>query len=168
MQLGEAKQEFIQNWGSLGSQWGINRTMAQIHALLLISPDPLTTEQIMEELQISRGNTSMNVRELINWQLVKKHHLAGERREYFSAEKDIWKVFLHILRERKKRELDPVIRVIHDLQQVNGNEKDRDVKEFKVVLHDINKLVSKGDRAMETIIRSDESWFLNTFLKLLR
>ena len=72
MQLTEAKEKFVQSWGSLGSQWGINRTMAQIHALLLVSHEALSTEDIMETLQISRGNANMNIRELINWQLVQK------------------------------------------------------------------------------------------------
>src|SRR5438046_438408 len=108
MKYNEAKDKFIQVWGKLGSSWGINRTMAQVHALLLISPEPLSDEDIMEELKISRGNANMNLRELINWGLVEKEHVKGERREFFSAEKDIWKVAMQIAKERKKRELEPV------------------------------------------------------------
>src|SRR5215813_11492699 len=108
MKLAEAKAQFIQTWGSLGAQWGINRTMAQIHALLMIMPDPLSAEDIMTELNISRGNTNMNVRELINWGLVERVILPGERKEFFSAEKDIWKVMKQIVKERKKRELEPL------------------------------------------------------------
>src|SRR6187551_3759006 len=102
MKLTEAKQQFISSWGAFGTHWGINRTMAQIHALLLISPDPLTQDDIMEELNISRGNTNMNIRELINWGLVERVILPGERKEYFTAEKDIWKVVKQIVKERKK------------------------------------------------------------------
>jgi DNA-binding transcriptional regulator GbsR (MarR family) len=106
MKLTEAKQQFIGSWGAFGTHWGINRTMAQIHALLLISPDPLTQDDIMEELDISRGNTNMNIRELINWRLVERVLLPGERKEYFSAEKDIWKVIKQIVKERKKTGTD--------------------------------------------------------------
>ena len=89
MQLSESKDQFIQLWGALGSSWGINRTMAQVHALLLISPESLSTEDIMERLSVSRGNANMNLRELMNWNLIYKDLKAGERKEYFRAEKDI-------------------------------------------------------------------------------
>ena len=88
MKLSEAKQQFISSWGAFGTQWGINRTMAQIHALLLVSVDPITQDDIMEQLSISRGNVNMNIRDLISWSLVERIILPGERKEYFSAEKD--------------------------------------------------------------------------------
>ena len=84
MKLEEAREQFINSWGSLGTQWGINRTMAQIHALLLISPDPLSQDDVMQQLGISRGNVNMNIRELISWNLVQRVVLTGERKEYFS------------------------------------------------------------------------------------
>ena len=112
MKLTEAKQQFISSWGAFGTHWGINRTMAQIHALLLISPEPQTQDDIMEELNISRGNTNMNIRELINWGLVDRVLLTGERKEYFTAEKDIWKVVKQIVKERKKRELEPMLHLL--------------------------------------------------------
>ena len=97
MDLQEGKEKFIQSWGALGSNWGINRTMAQIHALLLISPEALSADEIMKELQISRGNANMNIRALIDWGLVYKELKTGERKEYFVAEKDIWIVFQNII-----------------------------------------------------------------------
>src|ERR1700761_2541867 len=108
MKLAEAKQQFIQSWGVLGSQWGINRTMAQVHALLLVASKPLSTDDIMSELSISRGNTNMNVRDLLDWGLVEKVIVQGDRKEYFNAEKDIWKVATRIMYQRKKRDLDPM------------------------------------------------------------
>ena len=99
MKLIEAKQQFISSWGAFGTNWGINRTMAQIHALLLISPDPLTQDDMMEELNISRGNVNMNIRDLLTWGLAERVILPGERKEYFSAEKDIWKVVKLIVKE---------------------------------------------------------------------
>ena len=102
MQLDEAKDKFIQAWGSLGSNWGINRTMAQVHALLLITPESLSADEIMGALNISRGNANMNIRALIDWGLVQKELKSGERKEFFVAEKDIWEVARRVMLERKK------------------------------------------------------------------
>jgi DNA-binding transcriptional regulator GbsR (MarR family) len=99
----------------MGTRWGINRTMAQVQALLFISEVPLSADEIMDELQISRGNVSMSLRELINWGIVSKMHVKGERKEYYTTEKDVWKLFKVIVRERKKREIDPTVSVLHDL-----------------------------------------------------
>ena len=112
MKYQEAKEKFIQTWGTLGSNWGINRTMAQVHALLLISPNAMSADEIMAELQISRGNANINIRSLIDWGLVKKELKAGERKEFFRAEKDMWKTALQIMRERRKRELAPLKEVL--------------------------------------------------------
>ena len=101
MKLDEARNKFIQQWGSLGSKWGINRTMAQIHALFLITKEPLSAEEVMETLQISRGNANMNMRALIDWGLVYKEFKPGERKEYFYAEKDLWNVMKKIAKERE-------------------------------------------------------------------
>jgi DNA-binding transcriptional regulator GbsR (MarR family) len=99
MELAEAKQKFIEAWGKLGSEWGINRTMAQVHALLLMSPEALTTEEVMEQLSISRGNANMTLRDLISWGLVEKQHKPGERKEYFFAEKDAWTIARQVAEE---------------------------------------------------------------------
>ena len=103
MNLAEGKEKFIQSWGALGSNWGINRTMAQIHALLLIAPQALSADEIMEELKISRGNANMNLRALIDWRLVYRELKTGERKEYFVAEKDMWEVVKNIIVQRKKK-----------------------------------------------------------------
>src|SRR6185369_9634556 len=107
--LAAARREFVDLWGQMANHWGINRTMAQIHALLMVSHEPLTADQIMDELQISRGNVSMNLRDLINWGIVRRTSLAGDRRDFFTTEADVWSMFQIILRERKKRELDPLM-----------------------------------------------------------
>ncbi len=108
-QLAAARREFVDLWGQMANHWGINRTMAQIHALLMVSHEPLTADQVMEELQISRGNVSMNLRDLINWGIVRRTSVAGDRRDFFTTETDVWSMFQIILRERKKRELDPLM-----------------------------------------------------------
>ena len=108
------RERFILHWGEMGSLWGINRTMAQVHALLYIAPDPLSANEIMKELQISRGNVSMALRELIAWGIVSRVHIKGERREFYTTEKDVWQMFRIIARERKKREVDPTINVLRE------------------------------------------------------
>src|SRR5512138_3486039 len=100
MKYTEARHQMIQTWGQLSTQWGINRTMGQIHALLMISPTAMTTDQIMSELNVSRGNVSMNLRSLVEWGVVHKVFVPGDRKEYYTSEKDAWKMALQIARER--------------------------------------------------------------------
>ena len=166
MQLDEAKAKFIADWGRLGTNWGINRTMAQIHALLLLSPDALSAEEIMEQLAISRGNANMNLRELIDWGLVQKVIRPGERKEFFSAEKDIWKVARQIVRERKKRELDMMLPVLKELSEVEGDRRDRAVKTFTDTINNIRKFSEQADKILDTVIKADEHWFVGSLMKL--
>lgn len=141
MKLSEARQQFISTWGAMGTHWGINRTMAQVHALLMISPDPLTQDDVMAQLNISRGNVNMNIRDLIDWGLVDRVIISGERKEYFTAEKDIWKVATQIIKERKKRELDPMMKLMDQLSKVDGDKKDKDVKTFVDTINGIKNSV---------------------------
>lgn len=168
MKLTEAKQQFIQSWGVLGSQWGINRTMAQVHALLLVASAPLSTDDIMEQLSISRGNANMNIRELMDWDLVQKIIVPGDRKEYFSAEKDIWKVAMHIMQQRKKRELDPMVKVLNQLSNVDEDKKDPEVKAFTDAIANIKKFAGQADKTMDMMIKAEESWFWSNFLKMLK
>ncbi|PHK17097.1 transcriptional regulator, partial [Nostoc linckia z15] len=120
MEFREAKDKFIQAWGALGSQWGINKTMAQIHALLMVSAEALSMEEIMEELHISRGNASMNLRALMDWGIVYKEFKQGERREFFTAEKDLDELAVKIARERSKREIKPALKVLKEVSAIKG------------------------------------------------
>jgi len=166
MQLAEAKAQFIANWGRFGTNWGINRTMAQIHALLLVSPDNLSAEDVMEQLNISRGNANMNLRELIDWGLVQKVIVPGERKEFFTAEKDIWKVARQIVKERKKRELDLMIPVLKELSEVEGDRRDKAVKTFTDTIQNIRKFSEQADKTLDTMIKADEHWFWSSLMKL--
>ena len=168
MKLIEARQQFISSWGAFGTHWGINRTMAQIHALLLISPDPLTQDDMMEQLNISRGNTNMNIRELINWGLVERVLHSGERKEYFSAEKDIWKVVKLIVKERKKRELEPMLQLLDKLEAVEGDKRDKNVKIFVDTVGSIKKLGRQADKTLDMMIKAEESWFIGTMMKFFK
>jgi DNA-binding transcriptional regulator GbsR (MarR family) len=166
MDVREGKDKFIQSWGALGSSWGINRTMAQIHALLLISPEALSAEEVMEELKISRGNANMNIRALIDWGLVYKELKPGERKEYFVAEKDMWEVVKNIIIQRKKKELEPMLKVLDEIASVEGS--DQETEEFKNVIRDIKLFSSKADSTLDTLVKSDSNWFVGTFMKMIR
>src|ERR1700712_5965730 len=139
MTLEEAKKQFIASWGSFGSNWGINRTMAQIHALLLISTSPISADDVMRELVISGGNVNMNLRDLIVWCLAVRVIITGERKEFFTAEKDIWKVARTIIRERKKRELEPMLKFLDNISHIEGDKNDKDIKEFTTTIANIKK-----------------------------
>jgi DNA-binding transcriptional regulator GbsR (MarR family) len=168
MNLEEAKERFVNAWGTLGSSWGISRTMAQIHALLLVSADPLGAEDVMSQLNISRGNTNMNLRALMDWGLVKKEFRSGERREFFSAEKDMWKVFRQIAKERRKRELEPIFNVLQEVAHLDEKEKTKEVKAFENTIEGIKNFAGKADKTLETLIKADENWFLSAFLKVIK
>ena len=166
MKLKEAKKGFIQTWARLGAEWGINRTMAQVHALLLASDKSLTTDDVMEELSISRGNANINLRELMNWNLIYRELVPGDRKEYFRAEKDIWEVAKRIARERKRREVEPVLRELAQLEKVDENTAK--ARQFSKTIKDIHAFATKIDKSVETMIKADESWFFGAILKLLK
>ncbi len=109
----------------MGSSWGIPRTMAEVHALLYITSRPMNTDEIMERLGISRGNASMSLRSLVEWGIIYREHVRGDRKEYFTAEQDVWKLFRTVLRERKKREIDPVIESLHACRDLTSPTVDR-------------------------------------------
>ena len=166
MDLKEAREQFIQAWGAFGSAWGINRSMAQVHALLLIAPEPLSTEEVMEQLAISRGNANMNLRALIDWTLVQKVLKTGERREYFAAEKDVWKVATSITKERKRRELEPLVKLLDEFDEVPGTTAE--AKAFRKMTHDLYDLTTRFDTLLEKSVRRDVQWFMKAASTLLR
>lgn len=164
MEYQEAKHKFIQAWGTLGSSWGINKAMAQIHALLLIAPEPLTADEIMEELQMSRGNVNMNVRALMDWGIVRKENQAGERKDFFVADKDIWELARQVSRERRRREIEPIIKVLGQVQSVDG--KGKEIEEFKAVTKDLKDFSEKVDGVLDKFVKSDQNWFYKLLMKL--
>ncbi|MFT3825538.1 MAG: transcriptional regulator [Chitinophagaceae bacterium] len=168
MKLAEAKAQFINSWGSFGTHWGINRTMAQIHALLLVSADPLSADDVMDELKISRGNVNMNMRELIDWGLVERVLIPGERKEFFTAEKDIWKVATQIIKERKKRELDPMMKLMSQLEEVEGDKKDKNVKQFTETVNGIKRFGNQADKMLDVMVKADENWFVSSLVRFFK
>ena len=167
MKLDEAKERFVQAWGTLGSSWGINRTMSQVHALLLVSADALSTEDIMEQLNISRGNANMNIRALMDWGLVMKLHKAGDRKEYFYSEKDIWKVARQVIKERRKRELEPVLKVLEEINEIEGDGKNSEIKTFQQTVSSIQSIVSKADKTLGFVMSVDESRFVSALKRMM-
>jgi DNA-binding transcriptional regulator GbsR (MarR family) len=165
MEYTEGKQKFIQAWGTLGSSWGINKAMAQIHALLLLATEPLSAEDIMEELQMSRGNVNMNLRALIDWNIVKKEHKVGERREYFTTGKDVWELARQVSRERRRREIEPILNVLAEVKHVTGDDK-KAVAEFRKVTGELADFSLKVDSMIEKITKSDKNWFVKLIMKL--
>lgn len=116
----EAQDRFIAVWGKMGSAWGISRTMAEVHALLYITGEEMCTDDVMDRLQISRGNASMTLRALEDWGIVRRAHRKGDRKEYFVAESDVPTMFRTIAQQRKKRELDPVIASLYEIRDLTG------------------------------------------------
>ncbi len=155
--LRKARDEFVTQWGAMGTTWGINRTMAQIHALLLTAPRPLATDEIMAELRISRGNANTNLRDLVGWGLIRGIIRKGERKEYFEAEKDVWRVFCTIARERKRREFTPAMEVLRhccdETKDVDGPEAEQFRRQMRALL----EFMQFGERILDRIARSDQS-----------
>ncbi|MDY2587444.1 GbsR/MarR family transcriptional regulator [Winogradskyella aquimaris] len=163
----EAKEKFISTWGSLGTLWGINKAMAQIQALLFISIKPLSMEEIMEELKISRGNTSMNLRQLIDWGIVTKVLVSGERKEFFTTEKDVQELARIIAKERSRREIKPVIKVLEDVSSIqdDGTENTKELIKQTKALKD---LTDELDTLMNKLVNQKHNWLTKSVLKLMK
>lgn len=112
MVLSEPAREFILHWGEMGARWGVNRTVAQVHALLYLSPEPLTAEEIAEKLSVARSNVSTSLKELQNWSLVQVDSRIGDRRDYFRTSSDVWNLFLTVVEQRVEREILPTLNML--------------------------------------------------------
>lgn len=167
MNYEEAKIKFISTWGSLGTLWGINKAMAQIQALLFISTKPLSMEDIMEELQISRGNTSMNLRQLMDWGIVTKELVPGERKEFFSTEKDVQELARIIAKERSRREIKPVVKILNDVSSIkdDGTDKTKELIKQTKALHE---LTQTADDMINKLVNQKQNWITKSLLKLIK
>ena len=112
--LSPVEQKFVLHWGEMGTRWGINRTVAQVHALLFIAPEPLNADDIVGTLGVARSNVSTSLKELQGWGIVRLVHVLGDKRDHFESLKDVWELFRIVMDERKKREVDPTMRVLHE------------------------------------------------------
>jgi DNA-binding transcriptional regulator GbsR (MarR family) len=143
MKLTPIMQKYILHWGEMGARWGVNRTVAQIHALLYLSPEPLHAEEIAETLSVARSNVSTSIKELQGWGLIKVSHVMGDRRDHFESLKDLWEMFTIILEERKHREIDPTLTMLRAC--VLEGESDKETPE------DVKQRISDVMEFMETI-----------------
>ena len=166
--LAVARDEFVTQWGAIGSAWGINRTMAQIHALLLVTPQAVTTDEVMDDLKISRGNAHTNLKELVGWGLVRSVIRKGERKEYFEAEKDVWKMFCTIVRERKRREIRPAINVLKDCIERTDDLTSPEAVAFTRQTKALCEFMEMADGVLSKIVRSQESSIVPWALKFLK
>jgi len=164
--LEQSKDEFIAEWGALGPAWGMTRTIARIHALLMVSDHPLTTDDIMEALTISRGGTHGALKELAAMGIVQSAIRKGERKETFVGEKDPWKVFCAIMRERKRREVEPVLAVLDRCLEATTDLKGEAARSFTHQLLQLKDFVDAGDRVMEKIGNSERGTILKWMMGL--
>jgi len=149
----KARADFVESWGSMGALWGINRSMARIHALLLATREPLGLEEISEALAISRGNASVCLKELRHWGVIRRIHLTGERKDYYIAETDIWSMLFRIASERRKREFDPALSALRQVLQSTG-EGDDLVRER---LGELEEILRAVERLLQRFLASEEA-----------
>ncbi len=165
MEITEGKQKFIENWGNLATNWGINRVMGQVHAALLVAPGELTADEIVEQLGISRGAACMNLKGLLEWGLVKKTARPGDRKEYYLAEKDMWTVMRAIIVQRKKRELEPMIRFLDELAAVSPSCPHSEG--FCNLMRDLRTFSHKANTTLEAFVRAESSFMMGTFMRMV-
>lgn len=149
----QERDRFIESWGSMGILWGINRSMARIHALLLVSEEPVDAETISDSLNISRGNTSMCLKELRNWGVVQRVNLSGDRRDFYEAEPDTWKMLYRIAHNRKSREFDPALHTLRHLLAESDFKADEKVHER---LGEVEEILTTLDHFISRFLESEE------------
>lgn len=167
MEYKQAKDKFINTWGSLGTLWGINKAMAQIQSLLFISVKPLSMEEIMEELKISRGNTSMNLRQLIDWGIVNKEFVPGERKEFFSTEKDVQELARIVAKERSRREIQPVIKILDEVSNIK-DDGTAETKELIKQTKALYELAETADTMLNKLVNQKQNWLTKSLFKLIK
>lgn len=170
MKFKEAKNHFISQWGNLSGEWGMNRTMGQIHALLLISEESLSAEDLIEQLDVSRGNVNMSVRSLIDIGLVERVHKIGERREFFKAEKDPYRMMIKISQHRRQKEIEPLLKLLSEMNDIDSASSDDEnqLSHMKETLDSISSFAKRKDKILRRLIKSDQDWFNGIILKILK
>ncbi len=165
--LKQARDEFVAQWGAMGTQWGINRTMAQIHALLMTSPQAMCTDEVMEELEISRGNAHANLKELVSWGLLRMIVVRGDRRDFYEAEKDVWKMFTIITRERKRREIDPALQILSKCEEDTKGLKGSDAETFHKQVKELREFMNFAAGMSERVASMKHGLAIQLASKLL-
>lgn len=165
--MNDAKEKFIVTWGQLGVNWGICKTMGQIHGLLLTSDKPLSADDIMDKLHISRGNANINLHSLLDWGLVyKSQKPEGSRKDLYIAEKDMSKVFRQIVKIRKKKELEPMMDLMNICSEIEPNCPES--AEFCKVVKDIHHYSAKADTALDNLAKLDNFWLSGPLIRMFK
>jgi DNA-binding transcriptional regulator GbsR (MarR family) len=164
----EARDDFVTQWGTIGTAWGINRTMAQVHALLITASQLMSTDEIMEELKISRGNAHKNLRDLVSWGLIRSVVRKGERKEYFEAEKNVWRMFCIILRERRRRELRPAQAALQACAARTKPLQGPEAAAFNQQIKALSDFLELADNVITKISRSEQSSVVPWALRFLK
>ncbi len=154
--LEESKALFIRRWGEMATYWGINRTMAEIHALMFVSTEPICTDDVIRLLQVSRGNASMNLRSLVDWGLIHREHIRGDRKEYFTALTDVWQLFETIVRQRRRREVEPILETISHCRDMVGSPKGQQAEGAKAYLRrleDMNRFLAAVGTMVDLLMK---------------
>ena len=167
MKLSSVEEKFILHWGEMGTKWGINRTVAQIHALLYLAETALHAEEITRTLSVARSNVSNSLRELQAWGIVRVVHVLGDRRDHFETFKDVWQLFRTVLRERKKREIDPVLAALYDCRDMTRGIDKRRIGPDADMLREHNKRLDDMLQFME-LVESISDRFISPAGKGLR
>lgn len=165
--LDDVQDDFIAQWGALGSAWGTKKAMAQIHALLMATPDALSTDEVMARLSMSRGNAHTNLKELVSWGIVRSVVKPGDRKEYFESTKDPWSLFCTVARERRRREVEPTLLVLRECMEDARALRSRDGQAFYAQIKDLTEFVELADRVLERLGRSEQSFVMKWAMRLL-
>lgn len=153
-----AQDQFVIEWGRMSSSWGINRTMAQIHALLLVTGSPHTVDDLIERLHISRGNASMTLRDLMDWGVIQRFRKPGDRKDIYQADSDIVHMFARVVRERKRREIDPTLAAIREcLAMIPESDTSEEAETLRQRLKSLLEIFGIIDRVYEQVFESDDS-----------
>jgi DNA-binding transcriptional regulator GbsR (MarR family) len=166
MDFAASKDKFLESWSAMASQWGISRSMSLVHASLLISPKASCADVLMDDLQLSRGSVNTNLRALMDWGLVHKKYLPGERKDHYYAEKDMWTIFRQILIHRKQKELKPLLDTLQTFSDVE--EESEEAREFSTMIRQLRDITHKTDIVLDNIAQSEDNWFESPFFQMLK
>lgn len=162
MELNSISQRFVLHWGEMGSKWGVNRTVSQIHALLYLHGKPIPAEEIAETLGVARSNVSNSLKELQNWKLIHVVHMMGDRRDHFATSTDVWELFKIVVQERKEREFDPTINVLQDC--LSSKDLDKEDPEVQQRIRDTLQLMASLSSWGDQMLSLDQK----TFMKVMK
>lgn len=165
--LQDAQAQFLARWGDMGPAWGVSRTLSQIHALLMIASEPRNTDQVMDDLGISRGSAHTNLHELCDWGLARRVRIAGDRKDYYEAEKDVWRVVQLLARQRRRREVEPTIDALDACLEQTRGLRGKDARAFRAQLEELRRFAGLGDRMLAKVERQRATGILGWITRFL-